>query len=553
VQTGRDSLDPATSDFDLLADQLNDATARLARAGKALDSPFLFPFRGVPFISSQLDSSRSLVASGETAGRSLLEAVEALDAAFAELDGGGDVPQVMADLDQVFQGVQRELLSINLGPSNGLLATLARHRDLLATEINVALDSLEDARRLARGAAGFFEQGRYLVVAANPSEMRVGMGMILQVGILTTAADGSLFLDSVQPSHDVTPAPGTVRIVDEDLARNWSWLHPERLWENIALTPRFPVVARQAAAYWRQIGPLPVDGVISIDSQAVADLVGVVGHVTVDGVTHDAASAREFLANGQYQFVGGADERNERLGEFAVALFSEITERGLQDEEILSVVVDAVRARRIMMWSPHAQQLAAWQTMGADGDPSEDSLHVSVANHAASKLDWFLRTEAQLSVESSGGRRRIHVDVNLNNAVPGGQPDSVVGTVSAPRGTYVGIVSFSVPGDATAVTITGAGGEAPRINAERFRLLADRDSSRPVVSGADGPKQTIAMVVRVEPGRQRIVSLSFELASSSNTLEILPDPSWNGIQWVNGWPSDRSVTVDLQELSGDSP
>ena len=550
IQTARDSLDPATADFDELAGQLASATARLDRAGRALGSPFLLPFRGVPFVSSQLDSASSLVEGGEAAGRSLLMAVEALNGALDELDAGADVPTVMNRLDAVFEKAQGELLEVNLGPSSGLLATLAQNRDLLAAEINVALDSLEDGRRLARGAGGFFTDGRYLVLAANPSEMRLGMGMILQVGILTTAADGSLSLDRFRSVSLVTPEPGTVRIVDEDLARNWSWLHPEWLWQNIALTPRFPVVARQAAAYWHQIDRTPIDGVISIDSRAVADLVGVVGPLQVDGVTFDRASMRDHLANGQYQSVEGShQERRDQLGVVAAALFAKVTQRGLQDQEILDAVVAAVRGRRIMLWSPDVDQQAAWTIMGADGEPVEDSLMISLSNHSSNKLDWFMGTEADLTVREVGGARQVVVDLGVVNSAPSGEPEYVTGTVASPPGTYVGIISLSVPGDAIGLSITGVGSEAPPIIGARFELLSSGNSSQPVVAGPDGANRIISMVVRVPRNDRAEIQVTFGLGPGSNTLEILPTPSWHGIEWADGWPADRSVSIRLDELT----
>ena len=77
--------------------------------------------------------------------------------------------------------------------------------------------------------------GRYLVFAANNSEMRIGSGAFLSVGVHDDR-DGQLDLGEIK-STTTYPLPADAVPVTGDLADNWGWLQPNAEWRNLASSP----------------------------------------------------------------------------------------------------------------------------------------------------------------------------------------------------------------------------------------------------------------------------------------------------------------------------
>lgn len=552
-EAGRDlaamseGLDPISADLDELQADLGEVGDQLDRAGDRAASVWLLPARLVPGISRQMSSVSHLADSGHIAAVAISdlvgEVIEARDALEAKEPARG----VLGGLGERFAATSRQLASLDLGPGAGLLSFLADARDELATNLNDAREDLERATEVAAGLARFFSPGRYLLLALNPSEMRVGMGMVLQVGVLDVAEDGSVVLDRIQAVHGFQPPVGTVAIADEDLARNWGWLHPEWLWQNIALTPRFPVVAAQAVTIWEQVGDGPVEGVIALDSVAVASLVGSVGPIEVDGVEFDGPTARSYLGNGQYFADDVGKGRRESLGELAAAAFTRITDRGLGDLDVARSLVDAGRGRHLMLWSNDPVEQQAWVDLGLDGDLGPHDLQVSLSNHSANKLDWFMEMQGDLGVRSLPDAHHVRVELAMSNGVVAAdQPRYVIGGVTEPPGTYVGIATFALPGDARDIVIEGIAQQIPpALAGQRFELLDERDAQSAIVRGRDGVSFIIAVPVVVEPGATITRVVTFELPLAHDELRIIPSGRWSPIPWTGLGNADREIALGL--------
>ena len=121
----------------------------------------------------------------------------------------------------------------------------------------------------------------YLLLAANNSEMRVGSGAFLSVGVLSTA-DGSLHLGPVRSIIDFNLPDDRVPLTG-DLADRWGWLEPNREWRNLASSPRFDANAELATQMWKASTGQDVDGVMAIDIDALRAMLAATGPVVVDG------------------------------------------------------------------------------------------------------------------------------------------------------------------------------------------------------------------------------------------------------------------------------
>src|SRR4029078_2500220 len=79
------------------------------------------------------------------------------------------------------------LRGVGLGPGNALVGPLADARHKFAKQLHKARTAMAD-RRDASAGIGQMAVGpsKYLLLAANNSEMRSGSGMLLSAGVLTT-------------------------------------------------------------------------------------------------------------------------------------------------------------------------------------------------------------------------------------------------------------------------------------------------------------------------------------------------------------------------------
>src|SRR5439155_12845771 len=126
---------------------------------------------------------------------------------------------------------------------------------------------------------------RYLVFAANNSEMRAGSGMFLSVGVMTTS-NGTIELSDMEPTGDLPVPPGKVPI-SGDLAARWGWIKPTEDFRNLMVSPRFDLMAPLAAQMWQAVGRPPVDGVLALDPIMLRAMLAATGPVDVNGLHID--------------------------------------------------------------------------------------------------------------------------------------------------------------------------------------------------------------------------------------------------------------------------
>ena len=187
-----DLSDPTAIDLDEVAHSLQVGQANLESAEGRLNSSILWPLRPLPFVGRQLASTSALVGTAQD----LTEVVGPLitDVQAARNDPNGldriaflrRVADQLGDLEQV-------IASADLGPEDGLVGPLAEGRAELAAQLVELADRGAAYRVVTDGLAAFLEEGNYLLLGSNNSEMRLGSGMHLSVGRLTTS-DGRLDL-----------------------------------------------------------------------------------------------------------------------------------------------------------------------------------------------------------------------------------------------------------------------------------------------------------------------------------------------------------------------
>jgi len=516
-----------------LTSELSEAAADFDRANNQIRSPLVAPLRLLPWVRTQVRSADAL---SSTAGRvSSALAVAANDVArltdeASEMDRVAVARQALS----VVQRTQDSFGLLDLGPSRWLIGSLAEARERVETELAEAAVLLADAEAAGVGLAEFLEgPTTYLLLAANNSEMGAGSGSYLQVGTVQVA-NGVLTVDELLPAGDHLLERGSVEIPDPDLASLWSWLDIAVDWRNLSASPRFPASAELAAGMWQELKNERVDGVLALDPVALSAILGVSGSVDLEGRNIEAEDVIRELLFDQY-WEEDVAVRRDRLDEIAHAALGTLDETGIDLVSLARRLQDTVAGRHILAWSPHPQQQAAWEAVGADGGMTPESLAVSVINRGANKLDTFLEIDAEVEFEPSDDGHQVALTLTLDNRASTGFPPYVLGPATSlgyEPGTYSGLLAVNLPGAAS--------------------NPAFQDSGSAATSGPDGPGRVISAFIEIPAGQQLVHQISFGLPSTVGGLRIEPSARVPGIRWTSSgisWIDTANTIVDMPTLA----
>jgi len=371
------------------------------------------------------------------------------------------------------------------------------------------------AARLAPAIFGGPGDGprRYLLVVQNPAENRGTGGLIGSYGILT-ADDGTVTVDRLERTgvwNHAAEASGSPEYdAPLDYRRRWGQFQPETHLQAVNMSPDFPTVGRVLASLAPAGGVGAVDGVIAIDPEGLAALLELTGPVTVAGwdepITAD--NVVDVTLSEAYAEFASTPERADFLGDVADAVVAEATEGNLgEPANVARVLGDAARRGHIALWfdRPAEQRLAS--AVGADGGLRRggDTLHVTAANVAANKLDYYLQRDLDYRIELTPADRgptaaaEGSLVVRFANTAPdSGLPQIVAGPYEggAPgefrAGENVSYVSVYTPLAASRVTVDG--------------------NEVPVIAGRELGLDVYSTIVRVPADDDRTMAL--DLAGS---------------------------------------
>lgn len=504
---------------------------RFEAAHRRVASPLLWPMRVVPVAGRQL---RSVIALSDAATDITKVAIAGMSEAqpvLAEPRTSNTARATSARrLGELAAQAEAELAGLRLGPREGLVAPLARARNRLSEQLAELRDALAKGASGGRAVAGVLEgPRRYLLFAANNSEMRAGSGMLLSAGELETGPDG-VRLSAVRPVTDV-PVPRDAVPLTGDLAERWGWLEPNIEWRNLMTSPRFDVAAPLASQMWVAAGNRPVDGVMSLDPVALRGFLSATGPVQVDGQTIHEGNVEEELLHGQYlRFPASEDnpERREGLGRIAGAVFEAIDRGSWSLPRLASGLARAGGGRHLLMWSADAREQAAWESLGVDGSLRPDSLLVSVQNRGANKLDRFLGIRAEITAATDGDETDVTVTLHLDNHTPVGEPKYVAGPWTRSgvgEGVYLGLLTVNLPGQATNARFEG------------LETLA--------VFGRDGPSQVMGFQFELPRDGRRTFVARFRLPPGKASLRVEPSARVPGITWETAGGSWKDTSPKI--------
>jgi len=490
-----------------------------------LHSPLLVPFEILPVIGRQLRSVQDL---STAAKRTTQIGISAIDQVRGVLDvAHEDGPARVATLRQLAvlaTTTDGELKRIDTGPAEALFSPLARKRADFVRQLDEVRTRLAHAAAVAETTARILQGPKtYLVLMANPAEMRAGSGDFLEAGVMTTNG-GQVQLTHVVPTATLALAPGTVP-VGGDLEARWGWLLPGVDWRNLGLTPQFDVNGPLAARMWEAATGEHVDGVLAVDVEALQQILTVTGPVTLqDGKVVSAGDVVAFLTHDQYAGLTDATSasaaqaqqaRQDELGALAHSALGALENESLDLKSLADAMSASTGGRHLLLWSDDPAAEAAWTAGGVAGRLSPDTLLAAVINRGGNKLDQYLDVRVRLRLVSKGENELATLTVDLNNHTPPGQSQFIVGPypgLGTAYGEYTGLLALNLPAGSSHVQVGGR----PQF----------------VVQGAEGPTWLVTSPVDVRQGAGEQVVVHFDLPSAVRRITVIPSARLSPVLWT---------------------
>jgi len=480
----------------------------------------------IPLLGRSLD-----VASGITeAGATLAGAATDLTTAIAGLPDGlgslapsdGRIPVetlegLTDEMRTAADDAQAALRAVKTTPSTLIPATVSEIRFEAEEEVALAARALDVGADLMQGLpafAGAHGERRYLLIAESPSEQR-GTGGIWGAYAILTTDDGVLSVGGFKPILTLPMArPGQIPPPNPDYRRNWNWAGGAGAWTDMNMTPDFPSAARAALSTYEFGTGERLDGVLTADPFAVAELFAVAGPAKVPSldVTLSARSVVDFLANEAYVLLPtSGEERKSLLGDVVGLAFDRFLATRASGVEKVRAITDSFADGHLKLYVRDPQVERGLRRAGLDGGlsapPGDDLLAVHVNSRSASKVDYYATRTIRYDVTLGGDAEAIaRTEVQIRNDSPtSGVPAYVIGPGAGIEG--------HVPGDNVSLVTVSCPGPEP------CELIEARRN------GEDQP-----MRVGEELDRPRHQDFFTTPSGATSTLEIVThrDDVWSG-------------------------
>jgi hypothetical protein len=308
------------------------------------------------------------------------------------------------------------LLGRPIGAIADSLGGIVTDLELLSGAADVAMPDL--ARAL-----GSAEPQRYLVCALNDAEL-FGSGGAPLFSVLVEAAGGTLSMP-ISGQMESKLSPDNPPIVWEHVGGPpWYRDGQEYPFVNSNFHPDFRTAAQDMSRAWAALGYPEVDGVVTIDVNALASILAWVGPVDSGGhgVLDQATLIPTVLVDAYRQFDSpeGVIERHSRNDQLVDALLDTLT----QPRNILPALrgtMDAIPERHLQAAFDSVPLEAAVDVLGAQGAlaAGPGDLIGTFSQSSPNKLSVFQdrRILQQVQLLADGGAQ-VRRTVTITNAVP---------------------------------------------------------------------------------------------------------------------------------------
>jgi hypothetical protein len=533
--------------------QLHVAAAQLGRVHRWVGGWWNVGAYLVPVVSQQDRTARDVTA----AGRALMAsaAQEAGKINFHDLrysHGQIDLAAISA-LSTPLQSLDSQIAAAQtaLGGNrtSWLVGPLSDRLDHLRTELTRARSASQLAASVVKEAPALLGADgvrHYFVAFMTPAETRGLGGFIGAYGELSVDHGHITLVRSGRPLDLTLNRPAALRLTGPaDYLARYGRFAPQANFEDVSYSPDFPSVANVISQIYPQVGGDRLDGVLMLDPNALAALLGFTGPISIPGLADQltAANAADILLRQQYLLPTQTSTRHDLLQDALAVGFARLVTGSLPAPKTLAAVLGPeVRQGRLLFWSNHPGEQPLLQGLGLSGAfpsprPGSDLLAVTVANAANNKIDAYLHEQISDHVQynPSSGHVTHTVTIRLDNAAPStGMPLFVIGSYHGsglPPGTnYMWLTLYS-PLDLTGASVDGrVVGFSPAVD----ELGTKAYSTFLTIPAESSSVVTVALDGSVRPGPSYQLSLRLQPLANAQSLSVSAQP-------VSGWSDGNAA------------
>lgn len=388
----------------------------------------------------------------------------------------------VAGAQVAFADADRRLADVDPSGFTGRLQTRFADFHDQVERASRAMHTARIATELLPGMLGQDEPRRYLLAFQNNAEVRGAGGLPGAVSYIR-AEDGRLSIERhvrggifPEKRRPVLPLSAAERELYGEVLGTY--------FVDAVMTPDVPRAAALMRAHAEQLYPgQPLDGVILVDTVAMAYLLEATGPLTVDGVRLTRDNVVEELLHRTYLRLD-AQEQDAFFADVAAAAFEAFTGGIESPETLVEVLARATDERRIFLHSFDAaeqERIAGSEIAGelvTDPDVAEPQIAVTVNDTTGSKMSYFLRYDVDVqSTSCVDGVQTFAAKARLRSLAP---PDAA----RLPRDVTGGGV-YGVPPGHQIVTLrifgpVGGDIDGFELNAGPMDLIEVDQDGRPV-------------------------------------------------------------------------
>lgn len=430
------------------------------------NDPLVAIARSLPWVGDQVHAMDHVLGGVLAASRALDDAVQVARAYDAERgDSGSAGPRLLHLIDATAgplrdgeAGLTPALAALRTDGGHALLPPVRRWVDQAVSRIAPVRDQMAagaTAARFAPAALGAGGTRTYLVLFANPSELRPSGGFAGAVG--TVAFTAGTPADLQVRDHQYFNAMLKERFpIPVALNRYLTFYHDSLELGDSGWDPDFPTSARLAERMYGSATGRGVDGTISIDPYAISAMLGVTGPVDVAGygtfTAADVYARLNFIVNVSHASGAGKGA----LAPIAQALLHAVlAQPATRWSKLFQAFADSATGRHIQVYAHDPGLAAAAAAAHWDGallSAPDDYLMVVDANVGATKGDYYLTRSVSLTAEvPDNGLSRHEVRVRYTLPAPVDDTDRAL---NPGDGSYRDYVRVYIPENASLAQLT---------------------------------------------------------------------------------------------------
>jgi hypothetical protein len=274
----------------------------------------------------------------------------------------------------------------------------------------------------SKSILGFASDKKYLLVFQNSAEARGTGGIIgayavvnFHKGVLTVERKGS----NAELQHS-SKLPIDLGSEYFDLYGN-----DPAIWQNSNESPHFPYGAKIWLSLWKKQSGQTLDGVISVDPEAISYVLSILGPVTLPSgeIINSANVVEKTLSTSYVRFAQENNKRKDFLVEIMSLVLNKLSRTNtLEKLKVANALMNPYTQHRLLFYSTNPTTQAAiekTQFGGVLSNSINNEFRVVILNTSGNKMDYYLDKNISLRSMTCSKERKTKLVATLTNAYDG--------------------------------------------------------------------------------------------------------------------------------------